>query len=553
METHPYGWLSLFPSLIAIVFAIATRRVVLSMLIGLFTGAIITAHGNLIRAVGETMELHLWNALVQEQRLRVFAFTLLMGAMVGVIERAGGMAGLVHTVSRWANNRQRGQLVAWLLGLLIFFDDYANTVLLGSTLRPLCKRLRISKEKLAYLVDSTAAPVAGLAVISTWVAGEIDFVQSGLDGLDTTDVSITAFSLFIRSLPYRFYVIWSLVFVLLVALMQRDFGPMLAAERRCVSGESAEDELPDTSSEIRPSAWWNAVIPIAITVAAVLVFLYRSGVTALGEAASDAPWSWWQIFGNADSYFALLWGSVLGLLSAVLMASWQQLLTWRESQRAMGQGALVMLPALVILWLASALSTMTGHDPLATDVAAASSTDTYPARAYRLYTGEYLAGWFAGDAEAPDTSNLARWMPTAVFVLSAVISFATGTSWGTMAIVMPIAIPLGYGAISNQVEIPWQTHPVLIGTIGSVLAGSIFGDHCSPISDTTVLASQACGCEHSAHVWTQLPYALVVGLVSIVFGTLPVGFGWPVALLLPLGVAAMASLLWLLGTRISEG
>lgn len=557
MEPHPYGWLSLLPSLVAIVLAIATRRVVLSMFLGIFVGALVTNGGNPFSAVSDTFVLHLWTSLIEEDRLHVFAFTVLMGAMVGVIERSGGMSGLVRVVSRWAKNRQRGQLATWLLGLLVFFDDYANTVLLGNTLQPLCERLKISKEKLSYLVDSTAAPVAGLAVISTWVAGEIDFIRSGLDSLETSTASVSAFTLFIQSIPYRFYVLWSLVFVFLVGLMQRDFGPMLAAERACLAAPIPERRAGAGGTTIRPSGWWNAVIPIVVTVMAVLVLLYRSGTASLraGEIAEDA--SLWQIFGEANSYFALLWGSFIGLVTAIVLGLGQRLLTWHETEDATAHGAKLMLPALAVLWLASSLSAMTGHDPVPGFEPSADEGQAYPVRDYRLYTGEFLAGLIqpADDAtlvESPGRTGLAPWMPTIVFVLSAGISFATGTSWGTMAIVMPVAIPLAYGALGASSAVGWGNDPVMICTIGSVLAGSIFGDHCSPISDTTVLSSQACGCEHTAHVWTQLPYAFLVGIVSIICGTMPVGFGWPVWLTLPAGCLALFGLLIMLGHRTSE-
>ena len=302
MNAHPYGWWSLLPSLVAIALAIATRRVVLSMLFGLFAGAMITCHGHPARAVADTLELHLWSSLVEESRLRVFGFTLLMGAMVGVVERSGGMAGLVRIVSRWACNRRRGQVATWMLGMLIFFDDYANTLLLGNTLQPLCERLKISKEKLAYLVDSTAAPVAGLAVISTWVAGEIEFVRAGLDGLGLEDNSVSAFRLFIQSIPYRFYVLWSLAFVLLVGLMQRDFGPMLQAERRCLRSSPPADRDARPQDVVQASGWWNAILPVLATLVAVLWFLRLTGRAALADQAKSA--SQWQIFGAADSYFA---------------------------------------------------------------------------------------------------------------------------------------------------------------------------------------------------------------------------------------------------------
>ena len=554
MDAHPYGWLSLLPSLVAIVLAIATRRVVISMLFGLFVGAIITCGGNLFAAVNDLLQIHLWESLVEEDRLRVFAFTLLMGAMVGVIERSGGMTGLVNTVSRWAHNRQRGQLSAWLLGMLVFFDDYANTVLLGNTLQPLCERLKISKEKLAYLVDSTAAPIAGLAIVSTWVAAEIDFVQSGLDSLATeSEDGVTAFGLFIKSIPYRFYVLWSLVFVFFVGWLQRDFGPMLKAERRVLHNSMPiDDEADNKQVQIQASGWWNAVVPIVATVLAVIWLLWKSGLADNPDVASEQ--TLWQVFGNADSYSALLGGSLTGLVTAIVLVVVQRLLSWQHIEDAMSYGAKLMVPALAVLWLASALSAMTGHDPVPNRVPVDEAAD-YAVRDYRLYTGEYLANMIGdNEGEQGGTSNLARWMPTLIFVLSAGISFSTGTSWGTMAIVMPVAIPLVFGAMAGHTDGAWQDHPIVLGTIGSVLAGSIFGDHCSPISDTTVLSSQSCGCEHSAHVWTQLPYALTVGGVSIVFGTLPIGFmDIHVYWLMPAGVLGMFAILYLLGSSTADG
>jgi Na+/H+ antiporter NhaC len=211
-----------------------------------------------------------------------------------------------------------------------------------------------------------------------------------------------------------------------------------------------------------------------------------------------------------------------------------------------------MMPALAVLWLASALSAMTGHDPLP-ELASASNESAYAARDYRLYTGEFLAGLLAGDSgEAMASTRLAPWLPSIVFLLSAGVSFATGTSWGTMAIVMPVAIPLAYGVLAPTEPALWYENPIAICTVGSVLAGAIFGDHCSPISDTTVLSSQACGCEHTAHVWTQLPYAVTVALISVLCGTIPVGWGLPALWALPGGLFALVVVLVVLGRPTRE-
>ena len=241
MTEHPFGWLSLLPPLVAIALAIATRRIVLSLVVGIFAGSLVMSGGDLLTAVYHTWETHLWRTFTDPGKLRVFSFTLLMGAMVGVISASGGMRGLVDLVSPFASNRRRGQLATWMMGLLVFFDDYANTMLLGSTLRPICDRLRISREKLAYLVDSTAAPVAGLAPLSTWVAVEIDYIGNGLDSIG--DDGLSAFALFLASIPYRFYIWSALLLVPMVAFLGRDFGAMVGAERAAAA--DSEDDRPD--------------------------------------------------------------------------------------------------------------------------------------------------------------------------------------------------------------------------------------------------------------------------------------------------------------------
>ncbi len=598
MPEHPYGWLSLAPPVVAIVLAIVTRRVIVSLLAGVFAGSLIMASGNPIEAVSQSLQSHLWPTLINEDKLTVFVFTALMGSMVGIISRCGGMRGLVEVVATWANNRQRGQFVTWLLGLFIFFDDYANTVLIGNTMRPLTDRLKISREKLAYVVDSTAAPVAGLALVSTWVAGEIGFVQEGIDKLSVSGESWTAFNVFVHSIPYRFYVLWALVFVLLVAWFRRDFGPMLNAERRCLSGKANLDGHSETTApathpdEAAHGQWFDAVVPVVATVGSIVWLLY---VTGRAEFSANETPSMMQVFGAADAYGSLLWGALFGVVMAAAMSWFRGLLTSAQILAASSAGALLVVPALAILWLASTLSVMTGNSPnnqddgrqqtataiadslashdisigqiarslegkgfkdyeIATALAATSKSSEWNEVAaahqyrfthYRLYTGAYLRNTL-------DESLPSFLLPTLVFVLAAGIAFATGTSWGTMGIVMPLALPLAYGALATADVDVSATHPILLATVGSVLAGAIFGDHCSPISDTTVLSSQASGCDHVAHVWTQMPYALVVGAISIVCGTLPIGLGVPVWVLLPMGVIVMLACLLIFGKRAED-
>lgn len=585
---HPYGWLCLIPPLLAILLAITTRRVLLSLLAGLFAGCLITAGGNLLVAVPDLLQQQLWATLVDESKLYVAFFTLLMGAMVGVINQNGGMNGLVKAVSKFARGRRSGQLTVWGLGLLIFFDDYANTILLGGALRPLCDRLKISREKLAYLVDSTAAPVAGLALVSTWVAGEISFVADGLANLPAAQSSgeeWNAADIFVKSLPYRFYVLWALCLVPIISALGRDFGPMRKAERLAMEKKTDGNNDENADGKKVASSWF-ATLPILVTVVVIVALLIQSGLAGIDSAAP----SWGEIFGNADAYGSLLYGALAGLVTAVIMTLAGRLCTMNEVSTSAQHGAALMLPALAILWLASAMSTQTGGDPLPSDDLVQAKTiiatmeaseadrdeiakrliDTgvshqaiqsawieagyeeatlvngdiviqaYPERSYRLYTGDYLAA-LLNDRLSPAL------LPTLIFLLASGIAFATGTSWGTMGIVMPLAIPLTYSAIHGSgVEVS-PDHPIFLAAIGSVLAGAIFGDHCSPISDTTVLSSQASGCDHIAHVWTQLPYALVVGGLSIVCGLLPLGFGAPVWVLLPLGCGALLACVWIFG------
>ena len=516
-----YGVLSLLPPVVAIVLAILTRRVTVSLFAGIFIGALLLASGNPITAVATTLETHLWASLSDGDHLRVFVFTLLMGAMVGVMQQSGGMAAIVRGISPLARSRRGGQLTVWLLGLIVFFDDYANSLLLGNTMRPLTDRLKISREKLAYLVDSTAAPVSGLALISTWVAGEIGYVQ---DGFADTPLAGTAdaFAVFVATIPYRFYVLWALILVPLVAILGRDFGAMLRAERRAIA--EPDNSSTATAKDPQRTHWANAVLPILGVVVVTVVLIIVTGSNALA-AEGVADQSVMQIFGNGNSYLSLVYGSLAGLLLAMLLGRLIAGLDWLTIREASMKGAQQVGGALLILWLAWALSGLTKQEYLG--------------------TGHYLGDLLQSSLDV-------RLMPTLVFLLASVVAFSTGTSWGTMGILMPLVVPTVVGMLAVDLTMASPDNPILIASIGSVLAGAIFGDHCSPISDTTVLSSQASGCDHMAHVRTQLPYALAVGAVSVTCGTLPVGFGAPVWILLPAGVTALAILLLVFGKGVEE-
>ncbi|MCA9182746.1 MAG: hypothetical protein KDA51_14890, partial [Planctomycetales bacterium] len=274
MDEHPYGWLSVVPPLLAITLAISTRRILTSLFAGTVCAAMIGAD-TVPDALYRVFEVHLWQSLIEPDHVRVFCFTLLMGAMVALLQKGGGMAGLVGRLTPLARGRRGGQLATWLMGLVIFFDDYANTLLLGSTLQPLTDRLKISREKLAYLVDSTAAPVAGLAIISTWIAGEIDYIDEGLNNAQIVGARVDSFAIFVATIPYRFYVLFALLMVPIIAILNRDFGPMLKAEQRCCSaGHDHDDAVQNGSNDAgitlhqtTVSHCYNAVLPIVATLA----------------------------------------------------------------------------------------------------------------------------------------------------------------------------------------------------------------------------------------------------------------------------------------------
>ena len=581
MEPHPYGWLSLAPPVVAIVLAIASRRAVLSLLAGIFCGALLTTGGQPLAALYDTCEVHLWPAFTDPGKLRVFSFTLLMGAMIGVICGSGGMQGLIGLISPLAKTRRSGQLITWLLGLVVFFDDYANTMLLGNTLRPLCDRLKISREKLAYLVDSTAAPVAGLALVSTWVAVEIDYVREGLEILGP-DCRLQAIDLFIASIPYRFYVVMALLLIPLIAITGRDFGPMLKAERRRLRDDN-DDELTTDSlmagrsegAEAPPARWYNAVLPIALTLATVMILFYVTGLQGMEAAAAEEALAE-EVSANvtssavatgrelpnlrdilkfAKSSLALQYGSLAGLAMAILLARMQRLMSGQAIVEAVAGGVRVVLPAILILWCATAMSRMTSNKSFEGDV-----TETpFEFQDHRLYTGDFLTQAILpdgtaepGGAASATLDRTAKMLPTAVFLLAAVLSFSTGTSFGTMGILMPMVVTLTHSVLLAQHGGVTADDPILLACVGSVLAGAIFGDHCSPISDTTILSSQSCGCDHIAHVVTQLPYALTVAAVGVICGTVPIGWGMSVWLVLPLQLVGLVLILMLVGKSVAR-
>jgi len=556
---HPYGVWILLPAVVAFAMAIMTRRTVLSLMVGVYAGALLMAGGDPFVAIYQTWETHLWPTLIDPGKLRVFSFTILMGAMVGVVTISGGMRSLISCLMPVASNRRRGQLATWLMGNVIFFDDYASIILLGSTFRSLCDRLRISRAKLAYIVDSTAAPTASIAIVSTWIAVEIDYISDGLlaSGMDGS----MAFETFVLSIPYRFYVISSLLLVPITVIMRRDLGSMHAAEAECIATKYvAEDEVTDSTSALDHwYSWIFAVVPILVLLIAVVVGLYvtgrqavaeeTSGVVALNQTSFER---FRQIIGAASSSVSLQYGAIVGLATAIGLPLLMRAMSFERLSEGAVSGVRIVLPAVAVLWTASTLSRMSTDRSVNGEV----ETTPFQFQDHRLYAAEYLTGFLTSTPGASDDNSNSQWFalslaPTVAFLLASFVAFCTGTSYGTMGILLPMLIPIVCGMLSLDGDVS-LSDPLLLATIASVLAGAVFGDHCSPISDTTIMSSQSSGCDHLTHVWTQAPYATLAASISVVLGTLPIGFGVSVWYLLPLQLVGMIVFTRLLGRKTSE-
>ncbi len=519
------GLVSILPPLVAILLALVFREVVTALFAGIWVGALFLNGFNPFKAIFDTANRFARGELADVDHAAIILFTLMLGGMVAIMNHMGGMRAIVDAVAPIATTRRRGQIATWLAGLAVFFDDYANSLVVGNTMRPLTDRLRISREKLAYIVDSTAAPVAALFFISTWIGYQVSLIGGGLElaaqqnaanpALVAELQGASAFGVFLETIPYLFYPILAIAMVGFIAMTGRDFGPMLEAERRAKGGalhregaQLAADLAADLNEkEGAPRGrWWNGALPVVVLVVTVLYGLVATGIDALGPG--DAR-SLRNIFGGADPYSPLMWGSILGCIVALALAIGQRILTIQEGITAWLSGLRAMMLAVVILLMAWSLGEVTTT----------------------LGTANFLAG--ALSDTLPPTL-----LPLTVFVVAAVIAFSTGTSWATMAILLPLVVPLSIVMVGGMGESA-ADRAIVFGGIGSVLAGAIMGDHCSPISDTTVLSSTASSCDHVDHVRTQLPYALTVGGIGILLGSVPSAFGVPVWICLLAGLTGV--------------
>ena len=512
------SWYSIVPPVLAIFLAFLTRQVILSLGIAFVVGVmlnfvpdgpfLIGSWFDGFRMVGVTAV----ETITDEGNLKILAFVPPVFIMIELIIASGGFNGVILWLLKWIKGKKTAQAQTAVLGILCFIDDYANAIIVGSMMQPITDRFKISREKLAFIVDATSAPISGLAIVSTWIAYEVGLFGdvSGHLGFDRT-----GYSMFFDALSYRFYCLFMIMFVFVNIISGRDFGAMKKCEDAIEArggGDGGELSLKVSGRAM------NALVPLG----AFLLFHLRGlwldggGAEKLAAGGSPATWGYWQdVIGNAkNSTVVLSKSAVFGLVVALVCGLITRSLNFRAILRCFWNGfKRALLPACILL-LAWALK---------------SSCDG-------LKTGEFLTTILAG--------RVSPYMyPAILFLVASVTSFATGTSWGTMAILIPTAIPIAFALDGDTYGLTTMI------SLGAVLDGAIFGDHCSPISDTTIISSVSSNCDLMQHVRSQLPYSVFVGVLAICCGYLPsvYGLAWGWSVLLSLSV--MIAFFVLIGIR----
>jgi len=465
--SHYYNtfW-ALVPSLVAIILALITKEVYSSLFIGIVFGAILAANGNFEMTLNTVFTNGIVASVANSYNVGILVFLVILGAIVAMMNKAGGSAAF----GRWAQvhikSRRGAQLATTVLGCLIFIDDYFNCLTVGSVMRPVTDRHKISRAKLAYLIDATAAPVCIIAPISSWAAAVSGFVEDG-----------SGLALFIRTIPYNFYALLTIVMMLTLTAKDIEFGPMAKYEKNAKKGdlfsganpyEGVKDDVPEGKGRVI-----DLVLPILVLVTCCVIGMIYTGGFFSGADFITA-------FSDSDASVGLMLGSAFGLLFAIIYYVARKSFSFREAMNCVPEGFKAMVPAIMILIFAWSLNGITSY--LGADL--------------------YVAGLIENSAK-----GLQMFLPAVIFLIGCGLSFATGTSWGTFGILIPIVLR----------AFPWSAgNPISIVCVAACMAGAVCGDHCSPISDTTIMSSAGAQCEHVNHVSTQLPYALTAAAVSAV-------------------------------------
>lgn len=519
------GFISLFPIVLTVALAFITREVVFSLLAGLFcayvilegvfgSGGFFSSLVSILIAVSE----NLLKTATDSFRAAIIILCLCIGGMVEVINASGGFAALGRRITGNIATPKRAALTAQLLGMCLFFDDYANSLITGPVMRRITDDNGVSREKLAYIVDSTAAPIAGIAVISSWIAAELSAIESGFE---VTGMEGSAYAHFLASIPFCFYNFAAVTIVFSTTLFGMEYGPMLHAERRARKGEPLKPGSAcvetETGAVLEAGSVWSVLLPVLTLIAYAFVGFYVSGVRAAAQAGLETL-SISDAFANADTVSVLMRAAILSSIVAIFTGCVTGRITISSGFVAWLRGMSGIMLTAAILLLAWGLSAAVGE----------------------LGSAYYLVELV--------TLNLSyRLLPMIIFVVCCVISFGTG-SFGCLMIVMPIAVPIAFSAV-KVFAVPYSER-LISACIAAVLSGSIFGDHCSPVTDTTILSAMGAGCDGLDHVKTQLPYALTAAAAVSLLGYLPAGFGLPPAISLALSAAAGVLAVRLLGRRV---
>ena len=517
-----YGVLSLVVPLIAIVLSFITRQVILSLATAVFVGAVILNGGNVFHGFLRMCDQYIVGTVTDSWNVTLMLFILSVGGLIAVMARMGGTQAMALAMAKKSKNTKHALVVTWIMGIIIFFEDMANSLIVGPTMRPVTDELRISREKLSYVIDSTAGPVTDMAFISSWVAYEI-----GMIGIALTTAGLAVentYGIFLETVPYRFYNIFAIALVIIIILTQKDYGPMYAAEKRArLSGNLVnEGSTPMMSKELdamnvkegTPLRICNAVVPIVTFIVITLFAMYYTGGgfdnTFSIETIKNA-------FGDCDSASSIFYAVIIASVVSIVMAVVQKIMTLREAIDVWMNGCKELLLTVTILLFAWTSGSIMSE----------------------LGTGAYIAE-LVGDT-VPGVI-----LPVIIFAVSCLVSFSTGTSYGTTAIMIPIAFPLAMGINGGVLD----SYAVL--TIAAVTCGAIFGDHCSPISDTTIMSSMGSAADLMDHVRTQIPYAATAAIVAAVCGFIPAALGVPAWICLPIGIVVLYLVVRFLGKSTNE-
>ncbi len=463
-------FMALVPPLVAIGLALVTKEVYSSLFIGVVLGGLFAADFSF----SGTMDAIINDGLVATvaDSAGIFIFLVILGIVVALLNRAGGAQAFGKWAEAHVHTKTGAMLATFLLGILIFIDDYFNCLTVGAVMRPLTDKHKISRVKLAYIIDATAAPICMIAPISSWAAAVSGSVESE---------TMSGIELFVRAIPFNFYSLLTIVFVVLLSVIGFDYGKMSGFEIKAKNGDllgdgstvEAEEEPATSRGRV-----YDLLIPIIVLIAAsVIGLLYVGGFFGVDAwGGTDYKGDFVGAFGNTDAYIGLPWGALIALVFTVIYFLCRRLVTAEEAMKCIPQGFIAMVPAILILTFATSLKNMTSL----------------------LGAKEYVAAIMEGAA-----SGLSAFLPAVIFLVACVLSFSTGTSWGTFGILIPIVTVIFK-----------ETDPIFFVGVSACLAGAVCGDHCSPISDTTIMASAGAGCNHLSHVQTQLPYAVTVAGVS---------------------------------------